>query len=136
MIAEALAWNGISDCPSALEQAEQAEAAHMPYRVGSSTYDSHDGTYHYEIVTILPVPEKPKYNQFNPLLPRCANCGTNQRGARTLVIDWREDYLCDPCVDSFDWSEGWTYDGASYRRCCAQSDLTPGKHSTRCVTNA
>ena len=57
---------------------------------------------------------KPDYDQYRHGR-RCGNCGTTVPGARTLVVDWREDYLCDKCVDSFDWSD-WTYNGDAYRR--------------------
>lgn len=44
---------------------------------------------------------------------RCANCGTAENPDRapitTIVIDWRTDLMCDPCVTSFDWSQ-WEFD--------------------------
>lgn len=39
---------------------------------------------------------------------RCAVCGT-ANGAVTLVIDWRTDLMCDPCVSRYDWQD-WTFD--------------------------
>jgi hypothetical protein len=52
---------------------------------------------------------------FNTL---CGNCGRSETHAnpiRTRVIDWRIDYLCGECVQSYDWSD-WTFDGvATYR---------------------
>jgi hypothetical protein len=40
---------------------------------------------------------------------RCANCGTKERPAPTVVIGWRIDLLCDECVARFDWSD-WQFD--------------------------
>jgi hypothetical protein len=40
---------------------------------------------------------------------RCGNCGTKERPALTVAIDWRVTLLCDECVAIFDWSD-WQFD--------------------------
>lgn len=49
---------------------------------------------------------------------RCGRCGTRNRPADTIVIDWRTERLCDRCVARFDW-RGWEFDpvlNAYFRR--------------------
>jgi hypothetical protein len=49
---------------------------------------------------------------------RCGNCGSRNRPASTVVIDWRTELMCDRCVATFDWSD-WEFDpvlNAYFRR--------------------
>jgi hypothetical protein len=39
---------------------------------------------------------------------QCAVCGTADN-ADTLVIDWRTDLMCSPCISRYDWA-GWNFD--------------------------
>jgi hypothetical protein len=57
---------------------------------------------------------KPAYDQYSHGR-HCGNCGTTVPGPRTAVIDWREDWLCDKCIASFDWSDWQCVYGAYIR---------------------
>lgn len=44
---------------------------------------------------------------------RCSGCGCTEEKTGvpvvTVVIDWRIELMCDPCIAKFDWSD-WIFD--------------------------